>query len=308
MWKHLKNSRGNSTIILLAFMTIIIGVTAFTADAGMVYLEQSKLQNAVDAAALAGIAKFEEGETSMVDEAYHYTTLNKLDAETVAVTVTEDNHMITVTAAKNVPLYFAKIFDISSSNVTAKASAEAAPIVSVDGLRPLAVEQQDFVFGESYTLKNGASEGYMGNFGALALGGTGANNYRNNLMYGYHADLKIGDWVEIGDDVETQPGNMAGPTYDGISYLLSQDTNTYHDLTRLEPDCPRLIVIAIVDSLAVNGRSEVKVTGFAAFFLEDVVYVNGKTEITGKFIKRMGQGETDLNGVDCGLYGIKLVE
>ena len=142
----------------------------------------------------------------------------------------------------------------------------------------------------------------------MALGGTGATNYRNNLKYGYHEDLEIGDLVRIGEDMTTEPGNMSGPTYDGIRYILDQDTCASHNLSKLEKDCPRLIVIPVVDSLDVNGRSTVKIMGFANFFLEETTYGGGKTEVKGKFIKTLGQGEIDEAAGDYGMLGVKLVE
>lgn len=312
IWKKaielLQDKKGNSAIMFLVTSTLFIGVLAFVIDAGLMYAEKSKLQNAVDAMALAAMQDYPKGQTSMLNQAYRYAGLNDLDPLNVQITFADNNKKITVTASKKVTFFFARIFNITDANVDAKASAKVGPIMGANGIRPLAVEQQTFVFGQTYTLKKGAGGGYTGNYGALALGGTGSSIYRNNLMYGYHDNLEIGDLVRIGEDMETEPGNMSGPTYDGIRYILDQDTHSHTDLAKLEKNCPRLIVIPVVDSLDVDGRSTVKIVGFANFFLEEVDYIGGQTEVKGKFIKTLGHGEISDGATDYGMTGIKLVE
>lgn len=306
--KHLKSKKGNSAIIFLLTSTLFIGMLAFITDAGMMYLEKSRLQNAVDAIALAAIQDYPNGEAAMLAQAYHYADLNNVNSADLLINLSDSNKRITVTINKKVQMYFARIFDITDEMVQATASAKIGTIVAADGIRPFAVEEQTFEFGMTYILKKGASDAYTGNYGALALGGTGALNYKNNLQYGYHGEIGIGDLVEIGEDLETEPGNMAGPTYEGVSYLLEQDTCTSHDLTKLEKDCPRLIVIPVIDSFDVQGRTTVKIMGFVSFFLEETTYDGGKTEVKGKFIKTLGQGEIDETAAGFGMLGVKLVE
>lgn len=302
------NKRGSSAVIFLVTATLFIGATAFVVDAGMLYLEKSRLQNGVDAIALAAMQDFRKGESSMMSQAYHYADLNKIDPTTLQINISNDRKSITVTSNKTVDFYFAKIFDLTSAVVEAKATAKAGAIVATNGLRPFAVEQQVFEHGHSYTLKKGAGGGYTGNYGALALGGTGASTYKNNLMYGYNVDLKIGDLVAIGEDFDTEPGNMSGPTYEGVKYLIEKDTHEHTDLNNLEADCPRLITIPVIDSFDVAGRSKVKIMGFAKFFLDDVDYIGGQTEIYGRFVRALEEGKIDDLGYDFGLFGVKLVE
>jgi Flp pilus assembly protein TadG len=306
--KYIKNKKGNSAIIFLIFSTLLIGMMAFITDAGMMYLEKSRLQNAVDAIALAAMQDYSKGEAVMIAQANHIAELNNVKSEDLVINFSNNGKQITVSTSKNVQMYFARIFNITDAAVQAKASAKIGTIVAADGIRPFAVEQQNFEFGKTYTLKKGAGEAYTGNYGALALGETGATNYRNNLQYGYTGELEIGDLVKIGEDLETEPGNMSGPTYEGVKYLIDKDTHTSHDLTKLEKDCPRLIVIPVVDSFNVEGRSTVKIMGFANFFLEDTIYEGGMTSVTGKFIETLGQGEIDDTATGYGMLGVKLVE
>lgn len=308
--KHIGNRKGNSSIILMLLMTSLAALMSISVDAGFLYFEENKLQNAVDAIALASVANFDQGEPAMLEEAFKYAELNGVALELLTITIAEDQKKVSVAATKQVGLYFAKVFNIMDATVDARATAIVGNITGVRGLRPLAVEQQDFVLGQSYSLKRGGGSGYCGNYGALALGGSGASNYRNNLKYGYFGTVGMGDMVEIGDEVDTEPGNMAGPTLEGITYILESDTQDHSDgdITKLEANCPRVIKIPIVDSLSVPGRKTVQIVGFAAFFLEDVIDNDSKTEITGKFIRKLDSGEIGETASDFGLYGIKLVE
>jgi hypothetical protein len=302
--EYFNNNRGSSSIILLLMITVIIALMTLTVDAGLLYLEKSKLQNVVDSAALAAISEYAEGQEKMLDEAYKYSSLNGVPTEKLNISISENNRRVTVTTNKSVALYFAKVFNKSSEEIGTKAAAIAGPLSSIKGIRPLAVEEQEFVYGETYTLKSGGGGGNTGNYGAIALGGTGSSNYRNNLKNGYNAHS-----IKIGDEIETETGNMDGSTFDGISELLSSDFHEHgEDVSQIEVNCPRLIKIPVIDSFSIEGRSTVIVVGFAAFFLDNVVKNNGKTEITGRFLKRIGDGKIDENGEGYGLFGTKLVE
>jgi hypothetical protein len=304
----IQSRKGNSTIIVLIVMTLFIGALATVIDAGMLYVEKIKLQNAVDAAALAGIAEHDGGESAIVSKAYNNAILNSLNIIDVNITLFNNNKKITVQAKKKVGFYFAKVFNMTDATIYAKASAVAAPIVATKGIKPLGIEQQDFIYGTTYTLKHGAGDGISGNYGALALGGTGSANYKYNLINGYYGDLEIGDLIKIGFSVDTEPGNMEGPTYDAITQIINSDNNTYDDLSKIPINSPRRIIVPVIDSFKLNGRDTVKIVGFAAFFLEDVIYKGGQTDIKGKFLKSLGQGEIDEYGPSFGFYGIKLVE
>lgn len=302
--EYIKNRKGNSSIILLLMITVMIGLMALTADAGLLYLEKSKLQNVVDSAALAAISAYEEGQEKMLEEAYKYSGLNGVAAEKLNISISENKRRVTVSTSKSVALHFAKIFNVLSEDVAVKAAAVTGPVSSIKGIRPFGVEEQEFIYGVTYTLKNGGGGGTTGNYGAIALGGTGSSNYRNNLINGYYASR-----ISVGDYIETETGNMDGSTFDGVNELIGSDFHVHgEDLSQIEVDCPRLIKIPVIDSFSIEGRSTVKVVGFAAFFLDDVVKVNGKTEITGRFIKRVGEGEIDETGEGYGLFGTKLVE
>jgi len=78
---YLSNKRGNSSIILLFMVIVVIGLMTLTADAGLLYFEKGRLQNVVDSVALAAVSVYEEGEEKMLEEAHRYSSLNGVPPE-----------------------------------------------------------------------------------------------------------------------------------------------------------------------------------------------------------------------------------
>lgn len=191
---------------------VAVGMTAFLAllglviDLGQIYLEQVRLSRAVDAAVLAGVQELPGQPSQAVAKAYEYGQANNVAAEQIQVTLGNANHLINVRAEKKVKLYLLSLFGYLDHNVAAEAAAEVGAVAGCSGVIPVGVPWQDFELGQTVILKMDAHSGqnFQGNFGALALGGSGANNYRSNLKYGYQGVLRIGDRVY------TEPGNMAG--------------------------------------------------------------------------------------------------
>jgi hypothetical protein len=153
--------------------------------------------------------------------------------------------------------------------------------------------------GSQTELGDGTRAMVGGNFWGLSLGGTGAEVYRQNIEWGFHGRVKVGDVID------TEPGNMVGPTKQGTSARVDRanqppwanDTgNDYHYGN------PRIVIVPVISPLS-NGRSQVTVMGFGAFFIS---WFRGK-EVTGYFL-----GYTIPNaggtGPDYGVTTFKLIE
>lgn len=303
MKKHLKSQKGSTLVIILAAFVGILGAVALVSDVGLAYVHKQKLSNAVDATALAGAQELQYGSEQAISTARLYAEKNGIDPDEVNISVSSGGKSIEVDGRNTFDFFFARIFGVNSTQINSKARVVVAPVTGLKGLRPLAVQQFPFVFGEKYVLKEGADSSYHGNFGPIALGGTGASNYRNNLENSYNGMLRVGDWIP------TETGNMAGPTKNGISYLLNGCTHAPKcTITSYNPQCTRLIVIPIVNTLQADGRGMIQITGFAQFILEGADNAGGHSEVTGWFVKKLAVGESDINAVDFGLHSVKLVQ
>lgn len=291
------NNKGNISIVACLLFTILLGFTAYVIDIGLIYAEKIRMSNAIDAAALAATLELPKDEVKAKKVAAEYLQKNNVDPNQTTMVVSEDKKKIHIQGTKNVKHYFAQMIGIKNSNIKSRTKAIIAPAKSVEGsVRPLAVELFSFTYGDLVTLKEGAGDAYNGNYGAVSLGGSGASVFRANALYGFHGK------VSVGDDILTEPGNMAGATSDIVRYI-SSETSTFDNFQR---DSIRLWTLPLVDSLAVNGQKSVTVVGFATFFVEDVVNRSGKLEVNGRFVKYVLNAEVGETLIDTGAYGAKL--
>lgn len=108
---------------------------------------------------------------------------------------------------------------------------------------------------------------------SYAIGGvTGADEYRWNIA---NCNTTI---MGFGDLMLMEPGNMVGPTVDGIDQLLAKDPDAYWDTTENKPvstmfPSPRVVAIPLYDPVYYdtgkkNGRyADLKVANYLGFFI-----------------------------------------
>lgn len=296
MRKYLCNQRGQALVLFALSLTCLMGFSAIVVDVGSLYLTRTQLANMADAAALAGVKELPGSSSRAVSVAQQYATINGKAGDTVAASVGSGAASLTVTVSRNVNFMVAPILGFANQTVQATATAAVSSAGSATGVVPFGVEKQTFVYGQTYTLKQGGGGGYCGNYGGLALGGNGASVYKSNIENGYSGTLSVGDWVY------TETGNIVGPTDQGVATRVSQDPNSTYDTVQV--GSPRLIIVPVIDSLAVNGKKPVLIDGFASFFL------NGSSSgvVTGVFMETYSNNVAAGSGANYGLYNVKLTQ
>lgn len=116
------NCKGAAMVVLTLALTIILSCTALVVDIGGVITERQKMQNAVDASALA--AALELPDIGKAEEAaLHYAGLNGIDPEDITVTFSDNDRKVDVSANKTVQFTFAKIIGIDSADAITFAAA-----------------------------------------------------------------------------------------------------------------------------------------------------------------------------------------
>jgi hypothetical protein len=122
-----------------------------------------------------------------------------------------------------------------------------------------------YTFNQSVTLNQQGSAGQYGpgNWGSLALGGTGGSNERTNIANGYGGPLAINQWVD------TEPGFKAGPVGKGFADRISNGQSNFPSGTfdAHSPNDPRVIILPMVNWNNQNGRSQVQIMAFAALWV-----------------------------------------
>jgi len=304
MRRALPSEKGSVVVIVALAMAVLLGFAALVIDVGLLYFNRVALSNAADAAALAGVQELPDRPEQAEALAVSYAVKNGAEQSRTVATVLPDRYSMGVRISRTVPLGFARVLGFDSVEVRASAKARVGPVSGVFGAAPFFVPEQTFVYGQTYVLKYPGGQGESGNFGGLALGGRGARNYEDNITYGYQGWLHVGDWVE------TEPGNMSGPTVRGVQNRISQCLHSPAcTFDRFVKGCPRLILIPVADVEPgdLTGRSSVLLVGFAAFFLEGVGGHGNKCEVTGRFIRWATDGEIGGSG-DYGLVSYRLEE
>ncbi|MCA0987532.1 pilus assembly protein TadG-related protein [Guptibacillus algicola] len=290
------NQRGSTMVMVAISITVLLGAAAMVVDVGRMYHEKSTLQNAVDAAALAGAQEL-------------ITSRNK--ATTVAGTYAEENgypvsycdirtgvDTIQVSQETKVPMTFAKVFGMKNAKVSASAKAKIGPVWPTKGITPLAIEYT--AVPHQTELKCSNTGVLSGNCGFLDIGSNGAKGLANNIING----VEIPQGTKT---VQTEPGQMWGPVKGAFQTLIDNDAGKAHcqSATSADQSCDRMIILPLIKSWdGVNGKSSVEIVGFASYWLDRV---DEPKRIVGKFKKMITSGEID--GSQTGnVYGVKLIK
>lgn len=292
-----RREEGSVAVIVALAMVGLLGSLALAGDLGRVYVLRERAQNAMDAAALAGAQVVFQGAQTAEQEAYAVAQDNGVAADNVVIDTANDT--VDTFCTETVPLYFARVFGYGQTTFSVHAQAAAQSLFSAGGVAPVGVVEQNFVYGQEYSLTQGAGDGTGGNYGLLALGGNGASVVEQNLIYGYSGTLSVGQWVS------TEPGHETGPVQDGIEYRL-QEANGCTFATATE-SCPLVLILPVIQSLDGNGKGQVLIVGFAAFYLDGFDGSGGHSSIVGRFMQMVVPGSTSP-GQNFGLYGVRLTE
>lgn len=303
----IKDEKGTVMALVACAMVALVGFTSLVTDAGLLYLNKVKLANAIDSAVLAGVQELPGDPESALNAANSYATMNGAVEGEAAFEIADDNSSITGVGQRQVELVLARIMGMEKSDVNARARASIAPVTAVRGAAPFGVIEDSFEFGEEIVLKEGAGDGqHKGWFGALRLGGNGASVYRDNIKNGYAGEINVDDVIE------TESGNMSGPTGDGVNYRIDQCHHVPEcTFDSFNKDCSRILLVPIVVVNEINPGGHVKsvkVVGFGAFFVDGHVGSGQDNEVKGSFIRYVIPDKNSSQGTDFGLYGSQLVE
>ena len=324
--KNISNERGQVIIIVALLLVCLFGMTALVVDVGSIYEERRQAQTVADAAALAGAQDLPEYPEQAIITAKAYADLNGVSISEDNIQISESeygvpNDTITVTPTDiNAPLFFARVLGVNSVTVNATATATANSPLSMDGLMPWTIPLEDYegvlVSGVSYDMKVGPdSHETPGFFQCMRFDGPpyGANQYRDNIVNGCEQEIFIDQWYPV------EPGNMAGPTEQGVNDRLGGDTCSFYDpnvikyedgkYSVVDGDCPRVVIVPLIEKRPENPSEDVEIVKFAVLFIEDVELEghggNAEATVTGKFVDYMIA--VSLGGTTGYSGGIKVI-
>lgn len=301
MKRLLKSEDGQVIVLVAILMTAFIGFLALVIDVGSIYLVKNRLQKTADAAVLAGAQELPNDFEKARIELNKTIEFNQENPNNFTATSNESNTMLEVIGKKKATLYFAKVLGIEEPEIQVKARAELLPLSVGKGTIPLGIQPStDLNFGSTQMLK--VSDSASGNFGAIALTGPGAKDYKTDLKNGYQFDLKVGTILD------TQTGQLAGPTNEAVSERISKCPGASFD--DYPSGCSRVVLVPIYEPVSTdkNQIKQVRVVGFGTFFLDSVSSTSEGAVVTGYFIRATHKGESSSALADFGTYSFKLTQ
>lgn len=298
--KMIRDQRGSTLALSALAILLLLSGTGVVIDGGTLYITKSHLQKAANAAVLSGAQELTGQQASVSAVIGDILQKHKEQTNLVSTDIQMKSN-VRIHLKKDVTLGFGRLFGYDSLPVTVQAAAQILPMGAATGAAPLGIDESVALeYYKNYKLKVDSSGVDTGNFGILALGGTGSATYEDNLRYGYQNEMKVGDVID------TETGNVSGKTRTSVQYRIDSCPYLPGDYTHR--DCPRILLIPVYKPIdSSNQLKHIEVTGFAYFYISEPMS-STDTSISGMFIAKTGTGFVKPGAVDKGAYAIRLIE
>lgn len=337
-----QSERGAVMLWASVFLATMLGFCALVIDVAKLATTRTQLQNAADAAALAGATAIDPDDGSLrpdsaIARAQHIASLNRafvngpepvnLQPEDISFPSPSEIRVIVRRdpgAGTAMVTHVARILGIDGLDARAGASARVDPAGQVFcGLVPLwaSPPEGETHFetgcGTPYTLKEGGGDGSKGNYGGLTYppcdGGPcasmperGAATFNCLIENGYCCT------IERGQVLTSEPGVMSGPLQKGIADRFARDSDRREGICYADyrGNGERVMLVPVTTRPA-EGRSDVTVSGFSAFFIRSIPGSGSASELVGEFLYDVAPGIVDPpdDGGDSNgtLFAVRLV-
>jgi hypothetical protein len=297
------NQRGQSLVLSLLFLTVLIGMATIVVDVGSWYRADRKLQANADAAALAGAHELPESTAAARSTALDYADTNDggVKAENVKFrTTVVPNDTIEVVADRPAPGFFAQLFGRGTVDVRARAVARTGTLTGARWAAPIAVDEkhdklQCKCFGP---LHQTTLDFYKVGPGAFRLinidssrGGTGPST--------------LGDWIRNGLDA-TMNNNRWYYSDPGMK------PNSSHVKSALDFRDETELLFPVYSKVQAQGAGfEYWVVGFAVFHVTDYrIHGSNDSLLYGYFVDMLWEGIISESAGDpnFGANAVALIE
>ncbi|RPF53962.1 Tad domain-containing protein [Aquisalibacillus elongatus] len=298
MKRFFKNESASATFLVTISFTGLLALTGLVVDGGLLYSTHSHLQKSANAAALSGGQELTRDDEVIIENIVEETLDHHEELDSLMDTIVVLDERVTVNLKKPTDTTFMRLFGIDSIDVNVKATARIGQMGRAMGAAPLGIDESvELNYGEEYTLKVDEDGVEAGNFGVLALDGPGSKTYKETLISGFD------EMLEVGNVIDTQTGNIAGPTEEATDILVNSCDDMY------ERDCPRVLLVPVYKphDYDQNQMKQVEITGFAYFYLTEPMDGDTK-EIKGQFLERTGSGHELDEAVERGAFIVRLTD
>jgi len=242
-----RGERGQALVLFVLALAVLMGFTAMTIDVGLFLRERRNLQNAADAAALAGVLELPQSPAAAQMRAQEWAVENGIDGtdgrQVESITVPQPDRIEVTIARPSTPFIFGRVLGLTSVDIRARAVAEVGSVAGTIGLTPFGV-LENVVNYCTYaqvtqvsppascktTLKYDVND-VGANIGDLDFDGVGggANEVNDKIKGGNEDPLcSINEPTVPGcsTTVPGKPGNSTGQIRTGVNWRL--DNTTVH--------------------------------------------------------------------------------
>jgi hypothetical protein len=371
---RLLDETGMSLVFMSVGFMAFFAATTLAIDVGLFMTSRAQAQSSADAAALAGATAFVYDSFNdrsvggpAVQSAINTAKRNKVVGGDVSIDPADvtfpagpagqnDRVQVWVYRTKargtQIPTLIGPVFGINDFDITATATAEAAPANAMTCVKPFTIPDKwienknppwtinstfdrydnkgkvipnadvyippsatyhtwtDADKGTPFILRAGSGNNIEPTFyySWKMPGDTGGDFYRDNIS-GCNTAV-----VPMNSPMVQEPGNMVGPTIQGVQLLMDQDPNAYWNGSRVVSTLgksPRVFPIPLYDpdvyqNGKTNGRGADLVSrNWIGFFLETI---NGN-EVTGRLVPITGVIDNNAGPAPEGVFprAIRLV-
>jgi hypothetical protein len=249
-------------MIVAGGLTTLIGIGALVCDVGLALAQRTHMQVAADAAALAAVKHIKKSESWCKLEAITVAKLNGYTIQGTDINVDPDRKEVGVKWKEPTGFVLGPVLNRFGVKVGAEAVAGLVSIQEVVRVAPFLVPDDRINLGSIMNLKYGAGDSSSGNYGAAAIDGPGAKIYQQSIVDGAKSQIRTGMFVD------TETGDMVGPTDKGVNDLIAGDDTPFEEV--LTKSNRRLVTVLIVDGdefRKINGKKPIMIRGFARFYL-----------------------------------------
>jgi len=240
-----RGERGQALVLFVMALAVLMGFTAMTIDVGLFLRERRNLQNAADAAALAGVLELPQSPAAAQLRAQEWAVQNGIDGtdgrQVESITVPQPDRIEVTIARPSTPFIFGRVLGLTSVDIRARAVAEVGSVTGTLGLTPFGVLENAVNYCTYLqvtqvsppascvtTLKYDVND-VGANIGDLDFDGTGGGaNELNEKIKGGNEDplcsINEPPLPGCSTTVPGKPGNSTGQIRDAINWRISNTT------------------------------------------------------------------------------------
>ena len=310
--KRLTNERGQSMVLTLVFVTVLIGMAGAVIDVGSWYHAHRQMQATADASALAGAQDLPHSPSTAISQALDYADRNQGGVTSGDIElggINFPNEAMKVTARKPAEGVFTKLMGINSVTVRATAKARVSPMGSAKWAAPIGIDYRHEALHCSEPTPALQCNPDFGLATEISFEKTGPGAFRLINIDGSHGGTgpdDIGRWISEGLDAYmpsnqwyySDPGNK--PNSSHVKAAIE---------SRIGPGKEILLPI-YTETRAQGAGFEYYVVGWVGWTTTSY-RINGQNgTIFGSFTRIIWEGIQSEHGGDDGLgaRGVSLIE